>query len=559
MATRVVNLKFKSLTDFLKRWDSEIKNRSLFLPPGTAADDLAAEFKLDLALPLGMRLGPFTCQVVHRGGDGSYGVQIPEIASSLQADIDALFQMLEDARDWYIENGEVVPASEVPDVTELEAQIEAQRKAPPPSSAANAAPAKPAGPRVRGLVLPNLSGQEPIAKGTLDNTSFRDLLIELAVQGISGLLTLVTSDGTKRYGFWQKGGPVGWRSDPIVPEETLGMLLLKANHITKEQLAESLQMMEANDTRQGEALIEMGILNFGQLISVLEKQVEFVLQSILAEPEGVWAFHTVEDFEERFINPPARVPSMLYRALRDHSREMPREQLMEKHQPNLDYYVHFDADTVEIIDEIKFSNAESKFLSVIRSNSWRLRELFTVTNLSKSQTACVLWAFDELNLLEYRDSEALERYLQRVSARILSKVRTLGRATHFDVLEVHWICLQDEVDIARDRLLKEFDAATYHDLTDDLSEGIQRIRTKIEEAHSYLKVKRNRMAYREEIVEKDTILNSADLLAKKGEMAIMKADGREAVMCWSKAVELVPNNKSFKDGLQRSRGLGASG
>ena len=80
----------------------------------------------------------------------------------------------------------------------------------------------------------------------------------------------------------------------------------------------------------------------------------------------------------------------------------------------------------------------------------------------------------------------------------------------------------------------------------------------MDHAYSQVRTKNGRRSYREEIVEADTIFNSADLLAKKGEMAIMKADVREAILCWSKAVELVPGNASFKDGLQRSRGLGAS-
>ena len=132
------------------------------------------------------------------------------------------------------------------------------------------------------------------------------------------------------------GEHLGWRSEPLQPEETLGVLLLKAGHLQKEQLAESLKMMEAQNIRQGEALIEMGIMSFGQLVSLLEKQVEFILQKVLQLDEGLWAFHTVEGFSERFVNPPARVPSLLYRGLRDHSREMPREELMTKHKPNLD-------------------------------------------------------------------------------------------------------------------------------------------------------------------------------------------------------------------------------
>jgi predicted negative regulator of RcsB-dependent stress response len=122
-------------------------------------------------------------------------------------------------------------------------------------------------------------------------------------------------------------------------------------------------------------------------------------------------------------------------------------------------------------------------------------------------------------------------------------------------LEIHWVCLQTEVEDASERMLKEFDEDSFHDLTDELKKGITEIRKRVEQSHAYLSIKKNRTAYREEILEKDMILNSASHLAEKGEMAIMKGDGREAITCWTKAIELIGNTKKLKEGLQRARSL----
>jgi hypothetical protein len=555
MATRVAKYKFASMSDFLDRWDSQLSKGSFFLEPGAAPTDLAAEFKLDLLLPLGQRLGPFTCQVVHRDPGGGVGIQIPEISGALQKDIDLFFDGLDEIKDWYLKMGEVVLSSEVPDVAALQAQLDRLQTQLERQPAAGSGEAPVAGPRQRGFILPNLDDTAPSADGPMGDETFRDLLMILAIERTTGLMTITRPDGSKKWGFWIKGGPVGWRSEPIQPDETLGILLLKAERIHKGQLAESLQIMEDQNLRQGEALIDMGILNFGQLVTILEKQVAWIFQNIMANAEGSWSFTPMNSFEERFITPPMRVPSMLYRALRDQARNMPRALLLDNHKPNLDKYVHFNPQSSEVLDEIAFPKAEGKFLGVILSNSWRLRELFTVTNLSRNQTACVLWALDELHILDFRDSEDLGRYLERVSNRVLSKVRTLRKASHFDVLEIHWVCLQTEVEDASERMLKEFDEDSFHDLTDELKKGITEIRKRVEQSHAYLSIKKNRTAYREEILEKDMILNSASHLAEKGEMAIMKGDGREAITCWTKAIELIGNTKKLKEGLQRARSL----
>ena len=63
-------------------------------------------------------------------------------------------------------------------------------------------------------------------------------------------------------------------------------------------------------------------------------------------------------------------------------------------------------------------------------------------------------------------------------------------------------------------------------------------------------------ASREEIIEKMMIEQSAELLARKGEMAIMKGDRREALSCWGKALELRPNSPEYREGMERARSLG---
>ncbi|MEC8278374.1 MAG: hypothetical protein VX026_11685, partial [Myxococcota bacterium] len=70
--------------------------------------------------------------------------------------------------------------------------------------------------------------------------------------------------------------------------------------------------------------------------------------------------------------------------------------------------------------------------------------------------------------------------------------------------------------------------------------------------YQMLKTDSSRREYRLKVVERDLIVNSADLLSKKGEMAIMRFDKREACACFSKALELMPNKSEFREGLRRA-------
>ena len=89
-------------------------------------------------------------------------------------------------------------------------------------------------------------------------------------------------------------------------------------------------------------------------------------------------------------------------------------------------------------------------------------------------------------------------------------------------------------------------------MSQEYSSELSQIRAQVNKAYQMLKGDASRREYRLKVVERDLIINSADLLSKKGEMAIMRFDKREACACFSKALELIPNQAAFRDGLRRA-------
>ena len=566
MATRYAKVEFDDLVRFFDVIE-EIRSGNFLIPRAALDDEPAPDLRVDLTAPLIGRVGPIEGQVVFRG-DEAVGLRVLEFPSAVQKDLDAFDGVMDQVQTILVRRGQLIPKTAL---DEAQAELvrvraeadEAVKQAARAARAAAAAGASAGGggvpvvqeERGQGLLLPDLADRDPDAEGELSDRSLRDALVDIAVKRYTGLLTIVQSDGTHRFGFIYQGGPVGWRSEPLEKESVLGVLLYRAGQITEEQLKQSLQIMEERGCRQGEAFIEMGVMTFAQLVMVLQKQCEFVLQQVMRLRDGAWAFHQLDALPENFVNPPLRVPSLLFRALKDYARELPTEQLSARLKPLLDQYVTFKEDVIQVMSEIRFSKEEKKFIEIVSSRSWRMREIFSVSNLSRVGTAGTVWAFLELEFLAIKESEDLERYLNRISGRIITKRDRLASNHAFDVLEMHWICLDHEVEAAHRKLLDEFDPKKFHDLTPELADAIKRIRTAADEAYEKVKDRKLRGVYREEIVEDALIRNSAELLAKKGEMAIMRGDGREALNCYQKAHELVPQHPEYRDGLNRARGL----
>jgi DnaJ-class molecular chaperone len=123
----------------------------------------------------------------------------------------------------------------------------------------------------------------------------------------------------------------------------------------------------------------------------------------------------------------------------------------------------------------------------------------------------------------------------------------------FERLDLHWICTTSEVEAAYQKLAAEFAPSSVARFGDASRPTIQYISDCLKEAYDVLKTDASRREYRLKVIEKGKIEQSAEMLSKKGEMAVMKALAQEALECYVKANELVPHVAEYREGLQRAR------
>ncbi|MCK6505499.1 J domain-containing protein [Myxococcota bacterium] len=547
MAVRRVTHTYRSVVDFIEDHHGTLGQGALLLPPQPNQEELSLELKLDLVIPPLGRLGPIAAQVVNRAPDGSVALRIAEWPDSVKARITELLVAVDDLRQWLVDTGQLQPPGAVGAAPGAASPAE-------PGQAAVAAPA-PSAPRGRGFPVPDLRGVAPTRAGSCDAASVRKLFLDLAIERATGLLTWSLPDGRKRYGFWSQGGPVGWRTEPMDEGEVLGVLLFKADQLTREQLRESLEIMQRDGCRQGEAFIQMGLMSFPQLVMVLGKQCEFVMQKVLKESQGSWTFHALETLPERFLPSPLRVPAMIFRNLFQQARSMKGDSLYEALAGYLDQYVYLPPGCVEILPELRFAPVEARLVDTIRSGSWRMRELYAVSPMSRAITAAMMWALIQLEFVAFKTQQDDSRAFAALQIIIDRKKSQVYKGNHFEVLEVHWICLTEEVEIAYKRLKEEFEPSRYARMGEPAVTDVAKINLKLDEAYQVLRDDRTRREYRKAVIEDSKIVQSAELLGRQGEMAEMRKDRRAASMAYGKALELVPGSAEYRGGLTRARSL----
>lgn len=125
------------------------------------------------------------------------------------------------------------------------------------------------------------------AKGSLRRFPFPHLVREVARAQLTGSLYLLSGQ-TKKVVFFEHGQPVFVRSNVL--SECLGQVLAQEGLITQEQCEQTLEAIRRTGKKQGELLVEMGILSEGNLRYGLQAQLRTKLFDIFSWEEGRYQF-----------------------------------------------------------------------------------------------------------------------------------------------------------------------------------------------------------------------------------------------------------------------------
>lgn len=127
----------------------------------------------------------------------------------------------------------------------------------------------------------------PQEQGTLDATPLPGLLLALYRRRASGRLDLAREGVTKR--VWLRDG-VPVLAESNLPSESLGIQLLDAGRITRDDYARLVTAVRERGCREGAALLSMGLIGPQDLFTALKDQVRRRVLDCLGWPRGDWRF-----------------------------------------------------------------------------------------------------------------------------------------------------------------------------------------------------------------------------------------------------------------------------
>lgn len=568
MARRRATRKYETVFEFVQDYSNSLINNAISLPAGSFRGELANTIKLDLSIPEFGRIGPIEAQVIFRDPSGSVALRLPSPPVELHETFAKAKEQCMAQAQPFVDMGLVVFAQEHESkIAELEdkltsqqedwerrlkeeiAKLQAETEAKLDALREELEAQKAAAPVVqvdRGIPIVDFSGLDSVFDGKMED--LHDFLIEAGKKQWTGLL-YIDQGAQRRFAYMDKGAVVAWRSDPMIEKEVLGVLLYNFKQITEEQLKQSLATMEEKGIRQGEAFVDLGYMTFPQMVTVLSKQVEYIFQQVRKEKKGRFAFYET-NLPEKFLSNKLYYINLLVRDLRLKAKRISAQALFKNLSTSLSKKVYLDAEVLPILRFVSFTPPERKTMQMIQSRPMALRDLMKVVPIPKTDVNVFFWIMQELGAFSYdvpsQSTSKDQNRAKKIDPNQFAnqKIQEIEKGTHFDVLGLHWICVSADVEKGFAEQSKSIE------LLKGMSE-YSLIRSGLKEAYDALRESEARREYRGRLFHSSYHEQAALLLAQKAEQAIGK-DKTLACGCFAKAIELCPNEASYKEGLKRA-------
>ncbi len=377
------------------------------------------------------------------------------------------------------------------------------------------------------------------------------LLMTLYQDGSNGVIEFKSEDG-RRLAYVKKGGIVQFINDPVVEEECLGALLNRAGRIDKEQLNRSLQLMNDTGDKQGQCLIEMGVLTFPQLVMSLMTQAEIIARNVLSAADGTWGWWPMNTLPNSIVTPPMKTPGFLFGFYKRHFATVQRAELERRTGEVMDKYCVLSSSVNW--GDMRLKKVESRFMDILGGRSWRFREVFTVSNLGRGTTEQILLALLDMGMLKIVEEEDRGQIEARWRDQLERKLLFMRDQNPFEVLEAHWTSRTEQVTAAYARMRKEYENfARGAKLPADVNETRLKVLSNIEEAFQALKTLEVRQHTRSKYYEPMQHDFSADLLFRQGEMLMVRARWEDALENFERSIELMPNEGKYRKFREMAR------
>lgn len=232
---------------------------------------------------------------------------------------------------------------------------------------------------------------------SLEETALTEMFANIYRHKVPGLFEITHGDNVKRI-YISDGNVIHATSTDRA--DRLGARLYRAGKLTREQLSETIELLEQSGMRHGQILLERGLLSPGELYEAIQRQVEAIVWSVFSWQTGNVRFKIGEFHESFMIKIHLPVRQVIVRGV----KKLPDAKALVAKLGKKSTVFRPTYQPEDLI-EIALDGEEYALLRLVDGKR-SLYEVCTNGPYSASENARLLYAYHTLHLIERIDAPA---------------------------------------------------------------------------------------------------------------------------------------------------------
>lgn len=369
-----------------------------------------------------------------------------------------------------------------------------------------------------------------------------DLLFQLARNGLTGLLEVEEEKQKRTLIYFREGKVVSVQRTPTEETLTAAYFLRRKGKISEQLFRDALRHA-SNENVSDESFLAKQVpptdLQLAIRHSIYPK-----LGHCFASKQQRYRIHPGPEYLAKIVPIGLNLFRAVFNGIMETAALYSTDHLLHALDPFMYQFVIRKSEPPLDPTLLKLDPPEQRFWDVSLKKPTRLRQLFTVSALSRLKSLRMLYGLYFLGLIEFTTKITLDE--EMTVAHLESLYAELLTMNHFDALHIHWIALRPEIDKAYEETRSGWTALPVPEQhRAQCKVLIQKIIGRVDEAYGFLKDDHRRKTYRDGLVEEHRRKFSADLLKQHADMSLLRADFKQAKHYIEMALDLFPGNLEY--------------
>lgn len=319
--------------------------------------------------------------------------------------------------------------------------------------------------------------------------------------------------------------------------------LVKTKVITPEVEVKALQFSVATGKSLIQTLFDMGACAPADLVESIRVAKVSVLDSMVAIKDGSFEWRDgVKRTEKRADPVTINLNFYLMSLMRARMRTLYIQDLEPVLAPYMGKYPVKSKRLTPPIAMMCLEEKERKVLDQIVDGATTLRNVFSMSVLSRNQTARLFIACNFLGFVDWLDTASPKGGIEELENELKKTWERIQREDHFLRLGLHWTSHPQMIEPAYRKMVERWGPnspiRSASPVCAELSDAIMRL---INESYKVLIDKKTRQEYRKRIVEDIKLKFGADFLYKQAHMALFRGEIENAKQIIESVIDILPN------------------